>query len=215
MPFLVRAGLGVELLEVFEHAILRYSPFDVEFTFKDYIRTLTKGLHTRGVDKTKYIEYEEVFTLLTDFKKDYFYKPEYFYFIVQLLYGIRAGEFLGMRFSIIKDSLCAWINCEKGSKDREIMFPRTSPLVNIIIKCLDDKVIRLSYKNYYRSLLRANPNYFIRAPVAHLKATHLMRHFLVQVLYYVLKLSPDRISVFMGWYCSTTIESYTDTRLFL
>lgn len=205
---------GGAMLDNINLLMKRFNPFHVTFSYKDYCELLNEELCCKKWSAKGFEKYEPIFKFLTTMKKDFFYRSEWFYFISQLMFGARIGEVPKMYLQVKKSKLIANIRSEKGSMDRTVIFKSSSPFVALLIEFMDNKPQVLTYKNYYRALLNANPNFFIRFKSNHLTATHIIRHFAVQTMYFVLKASREKIAKFMGWYHVNTSKAYTDKKLF-
>lgn len=168
---------------------------------------------TRPADKVKFIFFQGIYDKMTTLRKDYFFKQEWLYLLSQMLFGIRAKEYPDMVVNRIQDCVYGIVSSEKHTEDRKIIFKKVSPLLVDYMALLDECPIRLSYKSYYRSLRRSNGSFFHSYNLPHLTATHLIRHFYIQCLYYVMTQTKTVIQKHMGWKHKDTIESYLDLEI--
>lgn len=182
----------------------------IEISFDTYLEVLIKYFNTTSANMKYHAFYSQIFARMTAFNKDYFRMADWYYFLTQLLFGIRAVEFKTLRCIVGKCSLELYILSAKGSVDRYLKFSLSSPLIKLYCNILLAKPILVEYKPYYRALKRANPNFYDNIDCTHLSVTHLTRHFLCQCLRYVLKLRRVDISRFFGWFNQHTINNYTD-----
>lgn len=178
--------------------------------FRGYIQTLKLSMPTRSVDKVKFVFFNSIYEKMTTLRKDYFYKQEWLYLLSQMLFGIRAREYTTLHLGLRQEVLWAVVTSAKHTEDRKIIFRKLSPLLEDYWKLHEECPIRLSYKAYYRSLRRSNGSFFHSYNLPHLTATHLVRHFYVQCLYYVMTQTKTVIKKHMGWKNNETIESYLD-----
>lgn len=182
----------------------------IRITFGDYIEVYKKYFNTTSAYIPYYKFFEKVFVLMTAFNKDYFRMGDWFFFLSQLLFGIRSAELKRMTCLPSKRYFEVSVHSAKGSIDRYLRFSLASPMIKLYANMHIARPMLIDYKPYYRALKRANPNFYYSIDCKHLSVTHLTRHFLCQCLKYVLRLKRVDISSFFGWFNQKTIDNYTD-----
>lgn len=192
---------------------MRFSPYGLTLSFPEYLDTLKDGLPYTVNSGVCLEMYSKIFFSLTDLKSDYFNAGDYYVFLSQLLFGCRISEVMTLDRVLTKTNLTVKINSLKGTGDRRLSFKTSLPVIKTYIT-LSDKVFNCpSYHSYYRSLLKANPNLYQRLEIPHLAATHLARHFYIQVLYYVFGLSRDQVKGVLSWKRNDTLDNYIDQHI--
>lgn len=151
---------------------------------------------------------------MLNFKPDFFSAPELWYFLTQLYFGVRVSEVEATDCVVRPPCVFVRIVTGKGSQDRQLVYPSTLPVMLQYQRLLNGGLPRLTYKNYYRSLRSANPNFFQLFGSGHLTVSHIARHFHVQTLAYCLQVPHDIITKHMGWGHPGTIANYIDKKLF-
>lgn len=193
--------------------MLRMNPYNLTLSFPDYLDTLKDGLPYTFKPPVCLDMYSKIFTLITAMKSDYFNAGDYYVFLSQLLFGCRISEVSSLVISKDDKRLLVNINSLKGTGDRSLSFTISLPVIKTYIRLSETVYGCPSYKSYYRSLLKANPNLYQGLDMPHLTSTHLARHFYIQVLYYVLGLTRDQVQNVLSWKRDDTLDSYIDQHI--
>jgi len=193
--------------------MLRFSHSSYSLSFSDYIDVIYSTFVKKPVSGSCMSFYESIFDLLTNWKRDFFNNGDVYIFLCQLLLGCRFAEVSGLGFRRSDTSLVVTVRSLKGTQDRHISYSLSSPLLKTFLPLLNMSLTLPSYKSYYRSLQSSNPNLYSRFESGHLLASHLPRHFFVQVLFYVCSISKSEVQNILGWSRDDTIESYIDQNI--
>lgn len=193
--------------------MLRFSNANISFSFQDYVDVLAMNYTSESISKKHFNFFKSVFDFMTSFKSDYFTLGDLRIFLTQLLFGLRFAEVESMYYHNDKEFFTVHVKSLKGTRDRNIVYDNSSPLLKAYISLLTKNIPAVSYKAYYRALYRSNPNFYCRFAVNHLHATHLPRHFFIQTLFYILNMSKSAVQKSLSWYNNETIESYIDLKL--
>jgi len=196
-----------------EKKMSRFTQYPLRTSFEDYLATLSNAFSSGKVNGSCRAFYQEIFRWLTDMKLDYLNAGDMYMFLCQLLFGCRFSEVPFISTKVTGDSLCVDIISLKGTQNRFLLYSVSSPLITLFLS-LGDTVFTLpSYKSYYQSLKRSCPNLYSRLEAPHLLATHLARHYFIQVLFYVLGLSKSKVIDILSWMRDDTINSYIDQKI--
>jgi len=193
-----------------EKSINRFNPFKFELLFDDYLNIIGKGEVKGRKEALTQIRYMNILKLILGFRAADFNSGDCYVLLTQLFTGCRFSEVGSLQWVITGEKLVLTIRCLKGSEFRFIYLPALLPVVLTYIDLLDKHCATPNYKAYCRSLIHSNPNFYAIVKGSHLAVSHLVRHFYIQTLYFVLGHSGECIQERMGWRSSETIENYID-----
>lgn len=201
------------MLEV-ERVMLQMQTYNLSLSYSEYLEVLENGIVYKRRKGSCLEMYGQVFCSLTALKQDYFNAGDCFIFLSQLLFGCRCSEVKTITTSINGHDLDVFIFSLKGTDDRVLSYDMRLPIIQTYMRLRSLVYKPPSYKSYYRSLLKASPNLYVNLNLNHLTTTHLVRHFYIQVLYYVFGLSRQEVTNMLCWKKDETIDSYIDQNIF-
>ncbi|MBA7540064.1 hypothetical protein ES705_32353 [subsurface metagenome] len=183
--------------------------------YGQYVELLSQLLPGKGPDQQWYLYYASPWERLWDLKRGFFSESSLVFMIMQLLTGCRYKALQELSVGQAYPPLTLSVPSVKGSLPSVFSYSYPPPSLTNLLSSRRTRTNRLSYWQYRRELLHANPGFFSSFPRGHLGATHTFRYFFIQVLHYVCQVPLAELQLLLGWRREDSIESYIDPKIFL
>ncbi len=182
-------------------------------SYDQYVVLLERRGHTTGRNSVSFRKYEQVWTRLWDFKRDWVTLPVVWNLLVQLLTGCRVSALPGAVVAIDSESASLSIPAVKGGfANLHEYGSLPSTLTNLLLRQGPTMTVA-TYWQYRAELRNGNPNFFQSDRPGCQSCTHMPRYFFVQVLSCVLGVSLGHITNMLGWRSEGSIEAYLNTNI--